>query len=126
MRLACLSRCVIGLCLNSPTGAGTIIAIDTSGNSIKWTVSIPGGTPRLFAVPAVGGVIFEDGSGRVYATDSNGVISPLFHDNTGADAGPTNVADLNYWTLGTWAASLNDGGMGTIKGNNTFQLPSAR
>jgi hypothetical protein len=87
-------------------------------NTINWTVSLPSGSPQLIAVPAAGGVIFKDGSGHLNVTDPNGIISPLFPGSGGTDAGPVNSINANYWTLGTWFASLSDGGFAPIFGSD--------
>jgi hypothetical protein len=107
---------------------GAIAAINTSSNTINWTdsLSTTGNLQQLLAVPAAGGVIFEDAAGHLNTTDPNGVITPLFRGSNGTDAGPTNTTNANYWTLGTWFASLNDGSAGAVIGNNTPFADSER
>ncbi len=110
-------------------GSGAILAINTASNTINWTASPPGGlylNDGLLAVPATGGVVFQDASGHLNITDPNGVITPLFPGSGGTDAGPVNTGNANYWTLGTWFASLSDGGFGAIAGNNIFLSASQR
>lgn len=97
----------------SPSTTGALAAINTSSNAINWTDSLPsmGYLQQLLAVPAAGGVVFEDSSGHLNVTDPNGVITPLFPGSGGTDAGPVGSANANYWTLGTWYASLSDGSL---------------
>jgi hypothetical protein len=100
----------------SPATTSAIAAINTASNSINWTDTLSSGSPQLLAVPAAGGIVFEDASGHLNITDPNGVISPLFPGNNGSDAGPLNTTNLNYWALGTWFASFN-GGFAPIAGS---------
>jgi IPT/TIG domain/PQQ-like domain len=113
--------------LSGTTGtSGAITAINTSTNTIKWTDPLSTNLLPLISVPASGGVIFEDYAGHLNLTDPNGVISPLFPASNGTDAGPLNTSSTSYWTLGTWLASLSDGGVGPIAGNNMFLAASER
>ncbi len=107
--------------------AANLLSIDVQSNTIKWNDSLP--NPyffNLFAVPAAGGIVFEDPSGHLNVTDASGVISPLFPASNGGDAGPTKTKNLTYWTLGTWLASMNDGSIVAINGENTFIAASQR
>jgi hypothetical protein len=81
---------------------------------------------NLAAVPSAGGIVFEDASGHLSKADASGVISPLFAGSNGADAGPVKTRNLTYLTLGTWLASLSDGSVGAINGENTFIAASQR
>jgi hypothetical protein len=110
----------------SPSTTGAIVAINTASNTINWTDSLPTGSPQLIAVPAAGGVVFEDHAGHLNVTDPNGLISPLFPASGGADAGPVNTANANYRSLGTWFASLSDGGFGSMLGYITPVANSER
>jgi hypothetical protein len=110
----------------SPATTGAIAAINTAANTTDWTDTLSTGSPQLVAAPAAGGVIFEDNAGHMSVTDPNGIISPLFPGSNGTDAGPVSTTSVNYWTLGTWFASLSDGGLAPITGNNTFLAASQR
>lgn len=99
------------------TGVAEMLAINTTSNSINWTAPLSAGLSQLLAVPAAGGIIFQDHAGHLNVTDPNGVISPLFPGSNGTDAGPVNTANANYWTQRSWIASLSDGGMAPIAGN---------
>jgi hypothetical protein len=110
----------------SPSTTGAIAAIDTASNTINWTLSLPSGSPQLIAVPSAGGVVFQDQASHLSSTDPNGVISPLFPGSGGTDAAPLNTTNANYWTLGTWFASLGDGGLASLAGNNTFIAAAER
>jgi hypothetical protein len=103
----------------SPSTTGAIVAINTASNTINWTVSLPSGVPKLFAVPGTGGAIFTDHSGHFDLTDLNGVVSPLFPGTGGIDAGPLNATLATFRNPGTWLVIQSSGGVGAVIGNFT-------
>ncbi len=126
-------------------GNNNLMAIATVGQSagqVMWT-SITGRSPRLSTVLSDGSVVFQsmqsDNAMHLSIADPNGNITPLFANPAdGSDLGPAipnpfsfppDFLQLNndyYWTLGTWHASLSDGGLAAVSGSNLFVAASER
>jgi hypothetical protein len=116
-------------------GNNNLMAVATAGQSagqVKWT-SVTGLSPRLSTVLSDGSIVFQsmqsDNAMHVSIADPSGNVSPLFANPAdGSDLGPAipnpfsfdpDLLQLNnasYWTLGTWHASLSDGGLAAIAG----------
>src|SRR5256885_2213537 len=128
----CTLRVTFTWSANSNTNV-TSARLKTDAGS-KWTATT-GRSPRLSTVTADGSVVFQsmqsDNAMHVSIADPNGNITPLFANPAdGSDLGPAipipydpDFLQLNtasYWTLGTWHASLSDGGLAAVLGHVSF------
>jgi len=111
----------------------TLLALDTNGGAIKWTTS-PGLNPTPSTVTSDGSVAFQyysqsDFSQHLGITNSSGQVSPLFANPAdGSDVGPLTMFSReppSYWALGTWHASLSDGGLAAVTGLPAYTAVSA-